>query len=161
MRLIAVLSGGILLLAAGVATAQKVDCEPARCAVQQAITDNCSCDMVRNHGQYVKCVTHLVRQLSRDGTVPINCRGKIVRCAARSVCGKPGFVTCQIPVFGSCDAGACSKGESQLPDGSCTDKTDCLVGTKCKIARSVERCEARGGTVGSSPTCCSDCIVAP
>lgn len=148
----------VALVGLGSAPVQaETDCEAARCAVQ-ADLDQCSCSAASNHGRYVSCVAHVVKALSRgdDPPVPTRCKGKIVRCAARSICGKEGFVTCQIPVFGTCDTttGLC------VEDGvtPCTSETDCVIGTKCKIKHSAELCLARGGTVGTSPTCCSDCV---
>src|SRR5262249_1262064 len=88
-----------IVLVCGVVQAQaKEDCEPARCAAQAAIIAQCpSCDAADNHGRYVSCVAHVVKKLVDDGTVPGNCKGKVVSCAARSTCGKPGFVRCLFP----------------------------------------------------------------
>ena len=57
----------------------------------------CSCDGADNHGRFVSCVAHVVKDLVADGTVPVNCKGKVVSCAAKSTCGKPGFVRCLFP----------------------------------------------------------------
>jgi len=146
--------------------AQAPDCEAARCAVQAALDQHCPCLGVPtgtaagkkpNHGRYVSCVVHQVNDLAKAGTIPNNCRGKIKRCAARSICGKPDFVTCQIPVMGSCDTttGTCVDDTTLL----CTSDADCVLGTRCKIKRSADLCMEKGGTVGTSATCCSDCIV--
>jgi len=72
--------------------AQQPDCEAARCSLQSSI-DSC-CSNAKNHGQFVSCVAHAVNAASRDGSIPTNCKGKVTRCAARSTCGKEGFVTC-------------------------------------------------------------------
>jgi hypothetical protein len=90
--------------------------------------------------------------MARDGEIPKTCRGKIVRCAARSICGKPDFVTCHRPT-GSCDLDtATCAGDATV---ACTTDFDC--GTRCSIKRSAEVCEARGGMVGSGGTCCANC----
>jgi hypothetical protein len=96
-----------------------------------------------------------VRDLARDGTIPKNCKGKITRCAARSICGKEGAVTCLIPRLGTCDpiAGTCVDD----PESVCTTDEDCVLDTRCKIKRSAELCLEKGGTVGTSSTCCPDC----
>src|SRR5262249_57130076 len=88
-----------VVLVCGVMQARaKQDCEPARCAAQAAIIAQCpSCDDASNHGRFVSCVAHVVKTLVDDGTVPGNCKGAVVRCAARSTCGKPGFVRCLFP----------------------------------------------------------------
>ena len=128
-----------------------VDCEPARCAVQAAIATRCPCDS-DNHGRYVSCVAHVVRELAGAGTIPINCKGKVVRCAAKSVCGKEGFVTCQIPTD-TCDLTTFHCVES--PDIACLTDLDC--GAKCRIKSSGDRCTALGGFVGTATSCCTAC----
>jgi hypothetical protein len=70
-----------------VAAEALVDCEPARCAVQAALEAECPCTAASNHGRHVSCVAHVVKRLADEGTIPVNCKGKIKRCAARSVCG--------------------------------------------------------------------------
>lgn len=135
----------------------EMSCEEARCLFQQEITDNCSCDDARNHGQYVKCVGQIIRSLSRAGNIPKRCKGKLVRCAARSTCGKEGFVTCNRVEYGTCDLTTLTCIE---PAGvPCAADTDCVVKSRCSTKRSAERCEARGGVVGDTPTCCSSCVV--
>ena len=134
------------------AHAVKVDCEPARCATQSAVAAECPCEGQANHGQYVSCVAHVVRRLASDGTIPINCKGKVTRCAAKSTCGKPGFVTCLIPTD-TCDltTGFCIDD----PTIACTTDLDC--GAKCKIKSTADGCVARSGVVGTSTTCCASC----
>ncbi len=141
--------------------AATVDCEAARCNpdLQTAIS-SCGCPDAGNHGSYVSCVAHAAKRAASTGTIPTNCKGKVTRCAARSTCGKPGFVVCKIPVYGTCDltTATCSEGTSLLADGSCAADTDCLVETKCKIKSSDQRCTDAGGTSDpSSATCCATC----
>ena len=149
----------VLVLVAGgtIASATQVDCEPARCATQSAIATQCpACADASNHGAYVSCVAHVVRGLAADGTIPINCKGKVTRCAARSVCGKPGFVTCHIPIsecvipVGSL-TGTCASDSAVI----CTDDLQC--GSSCRIKSTSERCTERGGTVGTESSCCASC----
>jgi hypothetical protein len=154
MKLAAVMVGILLAGWTAAPVAAQVECEAARCAVQQAIGDACSCDSSTNHGQYVSCVAHEVKRLERAGQIPTNCKGKVKRCAARSTCGKPGFVTCQIPID-TCVAGVCANDASL----TCTVDADC--GTKCKTKSSAQRCTDKGGTVGPSGSCCSSCVVTP
>jgi len=161
MRLVFAL-GVLAFVAVGVqAIEAQTDCEAARCAVQAALEQECPCSQASNHGRYVSCVAHVVKRLSEgpNAAVPINCKGKVKRCAARSVCGKEGFVTCQIPQLGTCDptTNLCVEDPS-IP---CTAAGVCILGTSCKIKHSADLCMARGGAVGVSPTCCSDCVVAP
>jgi len=148
------------------AFAQAPDCDAARCAVQAALDQKCPCLGVPtgtaagkkpNHGRYVSCVVHEINRLAKDGTIPNNCRGRIKRCAARSICGKADFVICNIPQLGTCDTstGTCVDD----PTLFCMSDADCVLGTRCKIARSDTQCTDKGGTVGTSATCCSDCVV--
>ena len=136
----------------GVSLAERVDCEPARCAVQAAIAAECSCPEASNHGRYVSCVAHVVKRLAANEPIPITCKGKVTRCAARSTCGKPGFVTCHIPTD-TCDLTTFTCVE----DPSLTCATDLDCGSRCKIRSSAEICVARGGTVGTEASCCASC----
>ncbi len=137
-------------------------CEEARCQFQQTLIEDCSCDQVRNHGQFVRCVAHAVKQLADNDQIPRRCKGKLKRCAARSVCGKQdrGFVTCLFHEFGTCLPPDTVSGTSVCehdPAVACTTNADCIVSTKCRTKRGAEKCEARGGVVGTAPTCCSNC----
>ncbi len=169
MRPMASLIGSLVLLtmAAYPVAAAPADCQAARCAVQAAIDANCTCStgatVSGNHGNYVSCVAHQVKMLSTVGNpppVPTTCKGQITSCAARSTCGKAGFVTCLIPVFGVCDTstGMCTTGTLASGLTACAANTDCIVGTKCKIKSSAALCTAAGGSVGAGSTCCSTCV---
>src|SRR5881409_2062625 len=107
-----------------------------RCAAQAAISQDCpACSEASNHGRYVSCVAHVVKR-----TVSPGCRGKAIRCAARSTCGKPGFVTCERPTD-TCDlsTGTCAGNPTQ----TCATDFDC--GTRCSIKSSADRCTGAGG----------------
>src|SRR5262245_39095389 len=96
-------------------------------AARAAIAANCDCAGATNHGQYVKCAT----EQARATLVNQSCRGAVTKCAARSTCGKPGFVTC-------CRISAKGK-------------------LKCSTKSSADRCKPpKGGQacVGSTPSCC-------
>ena len=83
MRSTLLLSAALLLTLPGGAFAQaeRPDCEAERCAAQAAISQDCpACSEASNHGRYVSCVAHVVKR-----TVSPGCRGKAIRCAARSV----------------------------------------------------------------------------
>ena len=145
----------MLVIGVGAASAQ-TECEADRCTVQAALEEECPCSEATNHGRHVSCVAHVVKRLADDGTIATNCKGKIKRCAARSTCGKDGFVTCHIPMRGRCDptTNTCVND----PTVACTADGVCVMGTRCMTKRSAELCLAKGGTVGTSPTCCSDCV---
>src|SRR5512139_173521 len=135
------------------------DCNAYRCAVQAAIDANCPCGTADNHGRYVSCVAHQVKQLSNTGVIPKRCKGKVQRCAARSTCGKAGRETCRLP--GTCDltTGTCVRPAS----GSCTSDADCVT---CKMMWQYpgktptpgvpDQCTLLLGTPGTG-TCCPAC----
>jgi len=155
-----VAAAALAVLATG-ARAQdgELTCEDARCLFQQQITADCPCDQARNHGQYVKCVGKIIRDLTTAHPEFKTCRGKLVRCAARSTCGKGDFVTCNKIELGICDPTllVCSEPAGQV----CATNDDCLINSRCSTKRSAESCEEHGGVVGLSSTCCSDCVVTP
>jgi hypothetical protein len=140
----------------GTCVSTAAHCEAARCAVQAALDQECPCSTATNHGKHVSCVAHVVNRLAKDGTVPTNCKGKIKRCAARSICGKPGTVTCQIPQLGTCDTttGTCVEDATIV----CTSDADCVIGSRCSTKHSADLCTAAGGSVGAGTSCCADCV---
>ena len=134
--LIGGLMAGALLLS--VATAARAGCgsnpgdEQAVIDARTAAAGTCNCATATNHGDYVKCVKGVAKQRADDLLLPQNCTGKVKRCAAKSNCGKPGFVTCCVT----------------------TSK-----GPKCKLKRDAASCEAKGGTATVDPSntsCCSN-----
>src|SRR5262245_15766450 len=54
----------------------------------------CDCPTATSHADYVACVLRAATAAVRAGTLRPQCRAAIVRCAARSTCGRAGFVTC-------------------------------------------------------------------
>jgi hypothetical protein len=114
-----------------------------------------SCPCTGNHGQYVSCVAHAVREAVTSGTLDVNCKGKVVKCAARSTCGKKeGFVTCTVCVPGTCTEGLCDDGTT-----GCADSTQCpQVVDRCSTKSDAARCEAKGGIVGVGSCCHATCL---
>jgi hypothetical protein len=155
MRFLSVTVAVLGLAALAGPVGAQVDCEAARCAAQQAITAECPCDNARfsNHGRYVSCVAHVVRRLSQPGgPIPLSCRGRVKRCAARSTCGKEGFVTCLRPVD-TCNLATATC--TNAPTVTCATDIDC--GSRCSTKRSAEICQLQGGVPGPSGSCCSAC----
>jgi len=150
----------MLVVGVGLGTAayaqDELTCGDYRCLFQQQIDLDCSCTEKSNHGRYVSCVAHAVKELVGQG-LPKNCKGKLKRCAARSVCGKQdrGFHTCTTFEYGTCDLTTflCSH------DGTtpCAVDTDCVISSRCKTTRRPEKCQ---GTLDISPSCCSTCDLA-
>jgi len=87
------------------------------------------CAASTNHGAYVSCVAGVAKTRATNGDLPKNCTGKVKKCAAKSACGKPGFVTCCVTTS---------------------------HGPKCKLKKDAASCTAKGGTVNSNPSCCSN-----
>ncbi len=93
-----------------------------------AMSPPAGCTTASNHGAYVSCIAH---QAKADGTLPKSCRGAVIKCAAKSSCGKAGAVTCCV-----------TKGTK----------------TKCKVAKGT--CTPpKGGTACMSThrSCCDAC----
>lgn len=103
-------------------------------AAREVVDTTCDCAGAENHGTYVSCAADVANTRARDGLLPNSCKGVIKRCAAKSTCGKPGFVTC-------CRTGASGK-------------------TKCSTKSDAERCNPPAGgsaCVGSFTSCCDAC----
>jgi hypothetical protein len=117
-----------------------------------------ACPCTGNHGQYVSCVAREVREAVASDELDTNCKGKVVRCAARSTCGKKeGFVTCTICVPGTCTEGLCDDGVT-----ACTDSATCpQVVDRCSTKSSALHCEANGGIVSQGSCCHASCAPAP
>jgi hypothetical protein len=105
----------------------KTDIANARAAVAA----NCDCAGAPNHGTFVKCAGQ-----QADATLTNkSCKGEVKKCAAKSTCGKPGFVSC-------CKLTA--KGKV-----TCAPKPDA---SKCKAPKGGEACAS---TIAS---CCDACV---
>src|SRR5437773_1908397 len=89
----------------------------------------CGGHSVPRHGDYVACAVGIARQRVTAGSLPGRCQNAVKKCAARSTCGKPGFVTC-------CLGGATSR---------------------CKLKRDEAHCAAKGGTPRLCDSCCDAC----
>lgn len=125
-----------VVLAIGVAGEAGAKCsdDAAVALARSQVAALCPCDGFANHGQYVKCARGVANTLAGSGALPNSCKGSVISCAAKSTCGKPGFVTC------------------------CT--TDARGRTKCSIKKGADKCKApRGGSscVGFLSSCCDAC----
>src|SRR5262249_13707032 len=81
-----VIIGAVCVGAMGVAAtarAQTATCPVS--AVRAAVAQACQCGAFRNRGQYMKCVRGQAHTLHHQGCDTTG----VVRCGARSVCGKP------------------------------------------------------------------------
>jgi hypothetical protein len=93
----------------------------------------CQCSTASSHGAFVRCARAQLALLAGESTFP-GCRKSALKCLARSVCGKPGAVTC------------------------C--RTDVRGAQKCVVKSDAGHCTApKGGsaTLGVSENCCDAC----
>jgi hypothetical protein len=103
-------------------------------AARAAIEAQCPCAGATSRGDYVRCAKGVVNAAVADGTLPRNCAGTVKRCASKSTCGRPTYVTC-------CRTTASGK-------------------TKCSVKKDASKCRAPSG--GQSCTsgftsCCDAC----
>jgi hypothetical protein len=89
------------------------------------------CAEATNHVAYVSCIAGQAQLAVRSHDLRKSCKAAVTRCAARSACGKPGFVTCCVPK---------------------------KSGTSCRVVKRAATCVAKGGTVGGTcASCCDAC----
>ena len=103
--------------------------EPDRSDIANARTAvgaNCDCAGATSHGAYVSCAEQQAAAVLTNKS----CARFVKKCASRSTCGKPGFVTC------------------------CLTTTK---GTTCRREKDAAHCTAKQGTVGSCTSCCDAC----
>jgi hypothetical protein len=122
-------------------------CDASGCAVQLAVATACPCASASNHGQYVRCVAHEAKALAAGGMIGRNCRGRVVRLAAHSVCGRGESVVCLVPTS-TCTANVCAND----PNSPCMENADC--GTQCSVKKAAD-CTAASGVASQAPNCAS------
>jgi hypothetical protein len=137
-----------------------------------AVAAACPCDADaggqawKNHGRYVSCVVRFRNDLRRAGCLDAATQRTIARCAARSTCGKAGFVlcchydtsaTCSDPVADGVAAGTCSNDATK----ACDTATDCVTVGAPKLTRSADLCALRGGTSIGGGSVCAGCPLPP
>src|SRR5262249_53512755 len=63
-------------------------------AVRAQIDGVCDCAGAPSHRAYLRCATGVIRRAIKARALPAACRDTLKRCAARSTCGRSGFVAC-------------------------------------------------------------------
>jgi hypothetical protein len=127
-------------------------CDAARCELAASLDTSCPCADFTSHGEYVRCVAHAVKALTADGSLSRRCKGKLVRCAARSVCGKGDSIPCLVPTdVCNLTTGTCTAD----PTVPCAVDLDC--GGSCEVADSAEACTAAAGAPAGAISCCAPC----
>jgi hypothetical protein len=107
---------------------------PQLVAIRAEISTACPCDASASHGDFVRCARAILEGATATGRLLPGCEKAILKCEAKSICGRPGAVTC-------CRTSAKGIG-------------------KCLVKRDLTHCKAPvGGTVvlGASATCCDAC----
>ncbi|HSV06275.1 MAG TPA: tail fiber domain-containing protein [Candidatus Binatus sp.] len=106
-------------------------------ATRAAADVHCDCATAARHGTYVECIAGVADDEMRAGRLRRRCRAAVVRCAARSTCGRLGAVACCVEPGGA-------------PTGV----------FKCAIRSSTAQCTPlphRGACLSDRPSCCDAC----
>ncbi|HLK11364.1 MAG TPA: hypothetical protein VKW76_08280 [Candidatus Binatia bacterium] len=133
-RLVGSLALTLLTLAPRGASAAACGDAAALAAVRGRVAAQCDCADAVSPQVYKRCVSAVVQAAVAGGTLSASCASGVLRCAAKSTCGRPGAVTC-------CRTTASGK-------------------TKCSIKPSAAKCRAPGGgtaCVGMVSSCCDAC----
>src|SRR2546427_405874 len=108
---------------------------PSSAAAVRAMADaQCPCATATSHREYVKCVAGVAKSAVASGSLPKQCKRAVLKCAAQSTCGRPGFVS------------------------GC--RTSAKGVTKCSIKAHATKCRGpKGGAacVQDVPSCCDAC----
>jgi hypothetical protein len=123
----------LVLLVAGAARVSGASCAPSPAidAARAEVAAACGCDTAPNHGTYLHCVRDVLRSLALPG----DCYGGLMKCAARSTCGRSGAVAC-------CRTSASGR-------------------NACSIKPSADKCRPpQGGSACASAfeSCCDACV---
>jgi hypothetical protein len=153
MRKVRCLVALAVLLAVPAGASAKGKPAPMQCPQDPvaALAQRCPCDGQQNHGRYVSCVAHYRNALRKAGCLTADALRTLVRCAARSTCGKTGAVVCCFASAGTCTAGLCQDGVTP-----CTLSTDCTE-MASRIANDGASCATAGGTTAGSGSACTAC----
>jgi hypothetical protein len=144
MRALQLITIGIVALGfvardAGAACTDAAAVTVARASAEAACAlEGNGCTSAASHGKYVSCIAQQTNLAVQNGSLPKSCKGAVKQCAAKSTCGKPGFVTC-------CRTKPTSSGSA----------------TKCSIKRDADHCKPpKGGTAcaGTQSSCCDACL---
>src|SRR5947207_452213 len=127
-----VASACFLTVVAGLPTGVLARCTDlaAVCAARDKAEIQCPWAAATNHGFYVRCVRGVAKAEADALRLPRECKASVVRCASRSTCGRPGYVTC------------------------C--RLDNLGQPHCSVKRSATNCKPPA-TIGTKPSCCDAC----
>jgi hypothetical protein len=107
----------------------------------RALADTrCNCVTALTHGEYVRCVARVANEEVVAGRLDRFCRRPIVKCAAKSTCGRPqgyypccrtdryGKTRCKVRLPSQCRAGLAGSACWSTTVASCCDA---CIGTTC------------------------------
>ena len=101
-------------------------------AARAEVDAECACAGAPTHDVFVHCAREVVARRVGSRSLRRACRAAVVRCAARSTCGKPGAVAC------------------------C--RTDGAK-TRCQVEKDAATCQRRHGGCADAPaSCCDACV---
>jgi hypothetical protein len=83
-----------IFLSAVAAHAQPCDDPAAVMQTRRAAEAQCACGAATGHRSYLSCVSRVAHEAVVSGVLSRRCKAAVMSCAHRSVCGKPGYVTC-------------------------------------------------------------------
>lgn len=115
--------------------------ELAQVAATRALAEErCVCATALTHGEYVRCVSRVANEEVTHGRLDRTCRRPVVKCAAKSTCGRPvgyypccrtdryGKTRCKIRLPHQCRAGLAGSACYSTTVASCCDA---CIGTTC------------------------------
>lgn len=102
-------------------------------AARAVAAGRCDCDAATSHAPYVQCVARVASEAVAAGDLRRECRVNLVRCGARSSCGRRGAVPC------------------------CRTNAEGI--RRCSIRQAAACTPPPGGTacLGDGPSCCDGC----
>jgi hypothetical protein len=62
--------------------------------IRAVVSAACDCSAADSHGKYVKCAKTVLKAAVKDGTLPDTCKKPVLKCEAKSTCGKPKSKIC-------------------------------------------------------------------
>ncbi len=133
---------GAFVLGALLATPRLADARPCESASDRAavldtttaIQAQCECASAATHRDFIICAERVAKQRKQANLLPPECINEANRCAKRSTCGRPGWVTC------------------------C--RTNQRGRTHCYVKDDASKCKAPpngSAKIGTCPSCCQAC----
>src|SRR5579885_443548 len=143
---------GFALSARGVLAGGTCGDPAALSAVRALVAEQCDCAHAVSPRVYMRCVAAVVKTAVSGGTLPASCASSVLRCAAKSTCGRPGAVTC-------CRTTANGKAKCSIKPSAATCRAPrggsaCvgLVASFCDVCDAIVGCTVPSTTTTSTTT---------